>query len=140
MTTLYIEGMNDAQEAEAKAILEVLTFAYPGHPWSVRVYDGGFFIRHLDFPGPWGINHRSRSQTYSASAMKRQIIRMAGEWLERANLKRGRSDDTTATFVEGVPLKDQPGGAPLSDNMQIVYAPQEGERTEPRPQVKKGLQ
>ena len=135
MTTLYTEGMTDLQEKEAQSILEVLTFAYPGHPWSVRVYNGGFFIRHLDFPGNWGINHRSQSQTYSATAFKRQIIRMGGEWLERANLVRGRSDDTVAKFVEGVPLKDQPGQA-VPEHMKIVVAPSEGERTETRPQVK----
>jgi hypothetical protein len=135
MTTLHTEGMTDAQESEAKSILEVLTFAYSGHPWSVRVYDGGFFIRHLDFPGTWGMNHRSQSQTYSSSAMKRQIIRMAGEWLERADLVRGRSDDTVAKFVEGVPLKDQPGQK-MPENMEVVFATPESERTEPRPQVK----
>ena len=135
MTTLYTEGMTDLQEKEAQAILETLTFAYPGHPWSVRVYDGGFFIRHLDFPGNWGINHRSRSQTYSATAMKRQIIRMGGEWLERANLKRGRSDDTVASFVEGIPLNQQPGQK-LPEGLKIVSTPAEGERSEPRPQVK----
>lgn len=135
MTTLYTEGMTDAQEKEAQSILEVLTFAYPGHPWSVRVYDGGFFIRHLDFPGNWGINHRSQSQTYSATAMKRQIIRMGGEWLERANLIRGRSDDTVASYVEGVPENQQPGQK-LPENTKIVIAPSEGIRTEPRPQVK----
>lgn len=135
MTTLYQEGMTDAQETTAHGILEVLTFAYPGHPWSVRVYDGGFFIRHLDFPGNWGINHRSNTETYSASAMKRQIIRMAGEWLERADLKRGRSDDSVATFVDGIPDNQQPGQK-LPENMKVVVAPPEPERTEPRPQVK----
>ena len=135
MTTLYTEGMTDLQEKEAQAILEVLTFAYPGHPWSVRVYDGGFFIRHLDFPGNYGMNCRTATKVYSASAWKRQIILMAGEWLERADLVRGRSDDTVAKFVEGVPLKDQPGQK-LPENMQIVKVAAEGERTEPRPQVK----
>jgi len=47
---VHQEGMTDFQEAEAHKILEALVVAYPNHPWSVRVYDGGFFIRHLDFP------------------------------------------------------------------------------------------
>jgi hypothetical protein len=60
---------------------------------------------------------------------------MAGEWLERADLKRGRSDDSVATFVEGIPDNQQPGQK-LPENMKIVVAPSEPERTEPRPQVK----
>lgn len=135
MTTLYQEGMTDAQEAEAHGILEVLSFAYPGHPWAVTVKENMFFIRHLDFPGNWGMKVTFSKVAYSSSAFKKKVIFMAGEWLERANLKRGRSDDTVATFVDGVPLKEQPGQK-LPDNMKIVVAPSEGERTEPRPQVK----
>ena len=134
MTTLYQEGMTDAQEAEAHAILEVLTFAYPGHPWAVRVYDGGFFIRHLEFPANWGMNHRSGKQTYSASALKREIIRMAGEWLERASLKRGRWDETPVRRLDGLADRFQPY-QPIPENMKIVSTEPEI-REEPRPQVK----
>ena len=105
---LYQEGDTRGMEAEANHILTTLTQAYPGHPWAVRVYDGGFFIRHLDFPANWGMNCRHRTRLYSASAQKREIIRMAGEWLERASLKRGRSEDIPIRRVEGVPEKFQP--------------------------------
>ena len=104
---LYSEGATKAQEDEANMILEVLTFAYPNHPWAVRVYDGGFFIRHLDFPSEWGMNCKHKD-VYSASNLKRQIIMLAGEWLERANLRRGWGDLTPIERVEGVPEKDQP--------------------------------
>jgi hypothetical protein len=108
MNFLYKEGSTQAQEDEAKMILEVLDTAYPGHPWGVRVYDGGFFIRHLDFPSNWGMNCRHKT-IYSASDLKRQIILLAGEWLERAGVSRGRNKDEEVTNpVEGIPFKDQP--------------------------------
>ena len=117
---LYNEGGTKAQEDEAEGIVEVLTLAYPGHPWAVRVYDGGFFIRHLAFPTNWGMNYRGSASTYSASAMKRQVIIMAGEWLERAGLARGRYDaDQDDYRVEGVPEKDQPGQT-LPDDVKLV--------------------
>lgn len=106
---LYSEGGTKAQEDEAEEILECLTTAYPNHPWGVRVYDGGFFIRHLAYPHNWGMNYRGSKESYSASALKRQIIIMAGEWLERAGVARGRFDaDQEIVRVEGVPEKYQP--------------------------------
>lgn len=106
--TLFEEGATDAQRDEAHAILGALDTAYPGHPWAVRVYDGGFFIRHLDFPANYGMNAKFKDSGYSASALKRDVILKAGEWLERANLKRGRSNGDTIGHVEGVPEKYQP--------------------------------
>ena len=133
----YQEGMNDTQEAEAYGILEVLNVAYPNHPWYVRVYNGGFFIRHMDFPATWGMNYRSGKNSYSASALKRQIILMAGEWLERANLKRGMGDgEQVVRRLEGVPERDQPYQE-MPEGMKVVVEQATGEvRTEPRPQIK----
>ena len=105
---IYAEGATQAQEDEARDILDVLTLAYPGHPWGVRVYEGGFFIRHLDFPSNWGMNCKSRNFAHDAAVLKREIIMKAGEWLERANLRRGRSNGDEIGRVEGVPEKYQP--------------------------------
>lgn len=103
---LYAEGATKAQEDEATGILDALTIAYPGYPWAVRVYDGGFFIRNLLFDGNWGMNFKGTFA--SASEMKKEVILKAGEWLERANLKRGRNNDDPVKRVEGVPEKYQP--------------------------------
>lgn len=137
---LYCEGATQAQEDEAKDIITVLTHAYPGHPWAVRVYDGGFFIRHLGFPKNWGMNFKYRDVGHDWTTMKREIILMAGEWLERANLKRGRYDsDQEIERVEGVPEKDQPH-QPLPETMATVIASAGSElRSEPRPQVFKKM-
>lgn len=105
---LYSEGATKAQEDEANGIIHALTVAYPGYPWAVRVYDGGFFIRNLEYPYNWGMNFLYKSFGYSASAMQREIILKAGEWLERAHLKRGRNNGDEIEILEGVSEKYQP--------------------------------
>ena len=102
-------GDDKPKEDEAKQILSWLWQAYPGHPWFVRVYDGGFSIQHLDFQGPWGMRAKFKQDGYSTSALKHSVIMKAGEWLDRANIPRRRYDaDTPSYRVEGVPEKYQP--------------------------------
>jgi hypothetical protein len=141
---LWKEGATQAQEDEAHAILEVLDTAYPGHPWGVRVYPGGFFIRHMDFDGNHGMNCRAPTSVYTSSALKRQIILMAGEWLERAGIARGRWDPEQDTkYVEGVPDRFQPAEyqQQLKDkklDLIVAKAIEDGAlRSEPMPQVAK---
>lgn len=128
---IYSEGGTKAQEAEAESILDVLTTAYPSHPWGVRVYEGGFFIQYLDRPfnKPYGMNCKVKDFGYSASAMKRQIIIMAGEWLERAGLARGRSNGDEIKWVEGVPEKYKPRELDLSQ-VKFVQGEEHGRRPE----------
>lgn len=115
---LWKEGATQAQEDEAQWILEALTTAYPNHPWAVRVYDGGFFIYHLDFDKNWGINCNKKTWTFSASELKRRVILMAGEWLERANLRRGAGEDgQVIKRLEGVPERFQP--EPLKPQINV---------------------
>ena len=105
---LFSEGATKLQESEAEGIIAVLTMAYPNYPWAVRVYDGGFFIRNLDFPENFGMNCKYKNFGYSASAMKREIVMMAGEWLERAHLRRGVNNEDAIEVLEGIPDKYQP--------------------------------
>ena len=104
---LYAEGETKAMQDDARSILGSLDVAYPGHPWAVRVYDGGFFIYNLDFPYNWGMNCKKKYAT--ASELKRDVIMNAGEWLERANLRRGahRHGEQVAR-LEGIPERFQP--------------------------------
>lgn len=145
MQILYKEGETQAQIDEAHAIIEALDCAYPGHPWAVRVYEGGFFIRHLDFPSNWGMNCRNPTKFYSASSLKREVIRMAGEWLERANLKRGKWDETPVKKLEGVPDRFQPAEFQLEkrekelDQIVEKVIAEGALRTEPMPQVREAL-
>lgn len=139
---LWSEGATKAQEDEADSILGVLTTAYPGHPWGVRVMEGGFFVKHLAFPHGYGMFCRIKDFDHDSAVLKKQIIMMAGEWLERANMMRGRYDaDQPAGRVDGVPERFQPN-QPLPDGVEVVIAePDENEGTKirdvPRPQAVK---
>ena len=134
MTILYKEGATKAQEDEAQSILEALDAAYPNHPWGVRVYPGGFFIRHLDLPANYGMNCKG---TYaSSSLMKRDVILMAGEFLERAGIPRGRWDeDNQIQRVEGIPERFQPASQKPPVAAVVDTRNYEPLRTEARPQV-----
>lgn len=140
MDIRWKEGETQAQIDEAQSILESLDLAYPGHPWGVRVYPGGFFIRHLDLPYGWGMNCKKKFA--SASEMKKEIIFMAGEFLERAGVPRTRwDDDNSIKRVEGIPEKFQPEPDPSRLPVpkvvfDTVIATAEREmRDQPRPQV-----
>lgn len=119
---IYREGATESQEAEAEYILGLLYTAYPGHPWGIRVMDGGFFIQYLlvPFNKPYGMFCRYDQFGYSASALKREIVMKAGEWLERSGMARGRHDaDQEIESVDGVPLKYQKP-EPLPDGMTVT--------------------
>ena len=133
MTTLHQDGMTDAQEAEAHEILGVLCLAYPDHPWSVSVRGGVIFIRHLEFGSNWGMNVKFNNVNHDAAVLKREIIMMAGEWLERAGLARGRAKGDEIWHVDGVPEKYQPGYRAPFEFKKVIAEPEI--RDEPRPQV-----
>jgi hypothetical protein len=126
---LLTEGSTDAQASEAEKVMHLLCAAYPGHPWAVRVDKGIIFIRHLAFGTNWGMNLKTTEADHDAAVLKRTIVRLAGEWLERAGLKRGRYEDQEVNRVEGVPEKYQP--QPLNEEVKIILNT-EPERTAPR--------
>ena len=146
MTIQHIDGMTKAQEDEAKSVLDLLDVAYPGHPWSVRVMPGLIFIRHLEFGPSWGMNLKTSEVDHDAAVLRRKVVYLAGEWLERAELKRSRAEEGVGIdWVEGVPLRDQPPQSkPSIEEMtgqKIVLRESDGtERTAPMPQVQKALE
>lgn len=132
---LYTEGRTDAQASESEKVMHLLCAAYPGHPWAVRVDDGIIFIRHLAFGTNWGMNLKTKEADHDIAVMNKKIVTLAGEWLERAGMRRGRYDaDQEITHVEGLPQHQQPH-QPLPENFKIVTDSQM--RETPRPQVNK---
>lgn len=109
---LYADGATHWMFAMSKDILNLLDTVYPGHPWAVHVYGdekgGGYFIKHLDFPSNWGLNQPMAHLFASASELRADVIRKAGELLERANLERKSWNGESIKMMEGVPLKYQP--------------------------------
>jgi|SRR3990167_1179013 len=137
---IYSEGATSSQEDEANIILSVLCDVYPGHPWAVRVYEGGVHIRHLRPDGRmsgYGMNVKFKDVSHDWAVMKREIILMAGEWLERSGIARARFDgDQEFGRVEGVPEKYQPGQK-LPDDVNIVFSKPDVPRETLRPLVMK---
>lgn len=134
------EGMSVAEEAEARDALDALNIAYPGHPWFVSVRGGTIRIRYLAFDAPYGMNLRFPEVNHDAAVLKRKIIYLAGEWLERAGLIRGRANGDEIACVEGVPDKWQPPEYRQQKFIEnVVIAERKEERTEMRPQAEKAL-
>jgi hypothetical protein len=105
---VYTEGDTEALEKEAQWMaFQVLAPAYPGHYFSVRAYEGGFFIRDLRYPVNWGMNCPTANKFASSSEYKKKVVMLFGEWLERANQRRGLIESEEVTHVEGVPDKWQ---------------------------------
>lgn len=134
---LFSEGANPAQMSEAEKVLAILCQAYPGHPWAVRVDEGIIFIRHLELGNGWGMNIKTREVDHDAAVLKRKVILYAGEWLERAGLKRGRENGDEIIRVEGLPDKYQPPGQKPALSAE-AYAHNEQLRTKLHPQVIRG--
>lgn len=102
------EGQTQGQADLAHQALDILTTCYPGHPWMCSVQGGVLVIRHLAYDiRRWGMNLRLNETDHDAAVFKRRVVMLAGEWLERAGLRRGRSEDADPTHVEGIPEEQQ---------------------------------
>jgi hypothetical protein len=103
---VIVEGKTGADEGIAGQAMQSLTEAYPGHPWHVNVRDGLIIVKHLRLSGKWGqIKHTTG--IYSASDLKKAMVTLGGEFLERAGMRRGApSEGEYKRIVEGIPTKD----------------------------------
>lgn len=91
----------------AKEVLSVLDEFYPGFSWHVLVRQGVMQIKNCSWSGTWGMVRKLKDVNYDAMVLKRDVIRAAGEFLERANVKRGKRDmDQRVLKVEGIPQKN----------------------------------
>lgn len=94
----------------AERIMETLGNHYPGHLWAVHVNSEGgvVIIKNYRISFAYGMVLHLRN-VYLDPSLKR-VIRMAGELLERANMKRGQATGEFADKLEGVKPKDQVKG------------------------------
>ena len=94
-----------ADDTMAAQMICDLSAAYPGHDWFVRIHGGIVHIKVMSINPNWGMAlHYSQIKT-DAKERKASLIRSAGEFLERANLRRGRSENQVVSKVEGIPSK-----------------------------------
>lgn len=96
---------HDRDETLAGQILRTLVDHYPGHGWFVLIKGGIIQIKDMDINPQWGMALHYSQVNNDAAEMKKSVIRAAGEFLERANLRRGKKDETPVEHVEGIPDK-----------------------------------
>lgn len=96
---------HERDEPMAEQMLADLCRAYSGHAWFVIIKGGVVQVKDMDLHPQWGmVLHYSQIKD-DAADRKKQLLHAAGEFLERANLKRGRKTDDVALSVEGIPDK-----------------------------------
>lgn len=100
-----IDTEHQSDEGMAEQILADLCQTYPGHAWFVSIKGGILHIKNLDWNEKWGMALHYSQIKADAQDRKRQVIRAAGEFLERANVRRGMKEDTTVKRIDGVPDK-----------------------------------
>lgn len=85
----------------AKEVAETLHAHYPGHLWAVTIRDGALVIKNLYLSSLWGMVLHIANIT-DAAVRRKRVIRAGGEFLERANLRRGKYDGQDVKNVEGI--------------------------------------
>jgi hypothetical protein len=100
MTVAIAESKTALGHAVAKSALEILSTYYPGYGWMARC-DGGVLYITVDKIGKVGMCRHLAMMHHDAKVFKDDIVKSAGELLERANLKRGRSTGEFAKTLDG---------------------------------------
>lgn len=94
---------HDSDEAIAKSIVHTLCESYPGHGWFVVIRGGVVHVKNLHWNDKWGMCLHYTQMKDDATERKKHVIRAAGEFLERARVKRGAKDETRVRHIEGIP-------------------------------------
>jgi hypothetical protein len=116
-----------ADIALSKQVADVLTLHYPGYSWLVRADhrqgvcrimcgEIGCVVTSNFMPG---MTLHTRNMT-DPSITAKKIVRMAGELLERANLRRGRWSGEFPRHVDGVLDRHQPSNATLKSPVKRI--------------------
>lgn len=110
MALIYCYGDNPLADNCAKEAAENLVTAYPNHSWWVECKQGVLVIKHLEASGARGVIGMLRKMdalSHDARVRKDDILRAAGEMLERANMPRGpRNEDPVTSFeLDDVKMK-----------------------------------
>lgn len=102
-----INDPNSGTESErtiAKASVEALVKHYPGYSWFVEVRDGLLMIRcaELDWRGRYCAVRKLGQVQHDYGRLVREVLWAAGEYLERAGLRRGHAvEGERAQKIEG---------------------------------------
>lgn len=104
----------NSERTIAQNAVQALVRAYPGYSWFVEVRNGLLMIRcaELDYRGRYCMVRKLSQVQHDYGRLVREVVHAAGEYLERANMRRGtRRDGETAVTLEGAPkFTPTPGG------------------------------
>jgi hypothetical protein len=114
------ESADAANLPMCKEIGEAICHAYPGYSWHIRIDGGILIIKNMSISEVNAMVRYYSDIAHDAGARKRDVVRAAGELLEAASLRRGRSDGTVATKLEGVPKGEH--FKPVSPPPRIIVA------------------
>ena len=84
----------------AKQAMVILSTSYPGYSWFVRCDQGVIDIKCAEIGKASMIRHIKNSD-HDAAVFRRDLITSVGEFLERAHLRRGLSENVNAQVLEG---------------------------------------
>jgi hypothetical protein len=101
MALIFCNGVTPMEDAYAKRAAESLVTAYPNHSWWVECKGGALIIKHFGISGTLGMVRHLASLDSSATAFKREVVRAAGELLERAGLPRRDYRGETVKSFDG---------------------------------------
>lgn len=106
MSIVGYDTEHDRDEPLAGRILRTLCDHYPGHGWFVLIRGGVIQVKDMDIHPNWGMALHYTQVTNDDKAMRQSVVRAAGEFLERAGIKRGEKGEEWGGSVEGVPDRD----------------------------------
>lgn len=100
-----IECKDEADMPLAREVLGYLVFKYPGYQWFVYIAGGVVQIKISNWSDKWGMVMHMSQIAHDAAVRRKSVIRSAGEFLERANMIRGRATGEQVKSIEGVPQR-----------------------------------
>lgn len=103
MALIYCYGDSKLADSFAKESAETLVAAYPNHSWWVECKGGVLVIKNFAISGTVGMLRHMSKLDVSATIRKRDILRAAGELLERAALRRGAYDGEITQDLDADP-------------------------------------
>ena len=100
---MYTTESEEVQDLSlAKDIAETLHSYYPGHLWAVNVTGGVVQIKNLYISDKYGMVIHYSNIKGDAGHRKKRVINAAGEFLERAYMKRGAYTGDAVKGVDGI--------------------------------------
>lgn len=96
----------DTDQKLASEMLATLVRHYPGYEWFLTIKGGVVHVKIPAWSDVWGMSLHYKDVAQDATIRDGQLVRAAGEFLERAHMIRGHAEEgKRLQAIEGVPDK-----------------------------------